>query len=511
MKTKIKYCLMGGLIAASLTGFNSCQLESEIYDSINAGMFPQTEADAEAMVTANGYGVFQSNGYGGMFNVANGIPLVSDLLSDYGECSWRGWESVLYLSFTGNHNCNSIADNQWRWYQFLGKMTMTIDRLEQMNIDPDVKEQCLAEMHCARGWLAFCLYDFFGPVPLVDVETLKNPLEEKIVPRATEEEMKEFIVNELTQASNVLPYSYEKGNAEYGRFTRGLCNTVLMKFYMQTQQWDKAVTIGQEFIRNKDKYGYNLIPDYRDLFTLKNEKHNKTIWAVNCQRGTQEHLWHAHVLPNDYPGTDKLTKWNGWKVSWDFMHTFEKGDKRKETLIYEYTNANGQLHNETEDRKATSNLLYYGAPPCKYDYLDFAGTLGQNSETDYIIYRYADVLTLYAEAIVRNGNAITEEALGYLNQVRTRAGLEAYKMNDFTGPRDFLDKLLMERAHEFVFEGVRRQDLIRDGSYVEAMKKKAQYAGKTTLANEHYQRIPLPQYVINEGQGKIEQNPGYGN
>ena len=115
MKTKIKYCLMGGLIAASLTGFNSCQLESEIYDSINAGMFPQTEADAEAMVTANGYGVFQSNGYGGMFNVANGIPLVSDLLSDYGECSWRGWESVLYLSFTGNHNCNSIADNQWRW------------------------------------------------------------------------------------------------------------------------------------------------------------------------------------------------------------------------------------------------------------------------------------------------------------------------------------------------------------------------------------------------------------
>lgn len=84
-------------------------------------------------------------------------------------------------------------------------------------------------------------------------------------------------------------------------------------------------------------------------------------------------------------------------------------------------------------------------------------------------------------------------------------------MNDFTGPRDFLDKLLMERAHEFVFEGVRRQDLIRDGSYVEAMKKKAQYAGKTTLANEHYLRIPLPQYVINEGQGKIEQNPGYGN
>lgn len=497
---------MGGLMAASVTGFNSCKLESEIYDSINAGMFPVTEADAEAMVTANGYGVFQNNGYSGMLNIASGVLLVSDLLSDYGECSWRGWEPVLYLSFTGNQNCNNISDNLWNHSKFMGKMTMTIDRLEKMDIDPEKKKQFLAEMHCARGWLAFCMWDMFGPIPLVDVETLKNPLEEKIFPRATEEEMRKFIVEELTQAAEVLPYSYTKESTDYGRFTRGLCQTVLMKFYMQTHQWGEAVKIGQDFINNKDKYGYDLVPNYVDLFTLANEKHNETIWAVNCLRGTQEHKWHAHILPGGYPGAEKLTAWNGFKISWDFFHTFEEGDKRKETLIYEYMGTDGTLHNETNDRKSDDKLLYFGVPPLKYD---FAGTLGENCETDYIIYRYADVLTMYAEAIVRNGNTITTEALGYLNEVRTRAGLEAYEMSDFSSTRDFLDKLLMERAHEFVFEGVRRQDLIRDGSYVEAMKEKARRAGKVTLADEHYYRIALPQYVINEGKGQIEQNPGY--
>ena len=42
----------------------------------------------------------------------------------------------------------------------------------------------------------------------------------------------------------------------------------------------------------------------------------------------------------------------------------------------------------------------------------------EKCEIDMPIYRYADVLTLLSEAIVRNGNSITQEAIGLLNQVR---------------------------------------------------------------------------------------------
>lgn len=499
---------MGGLMLASLVGFNSCELEQEIYDSINSGMFPTTEDDAEAMVTANAYGVFQNNGYSGLFNIATGYPIMSDLLSDYGECSWRQWEPVLYLSFTNSSNCNNLSSALYQHASFMGKMTMTIDRLEKMNLDEEVKKQYLAEMHCARGWLAFLMWDMFGPIPLPSLEALQNPLEEQIFPRATEEEMKKFIVDELTQAANVLPPSHTKDSPNYGRFTAGLCNTILMKFYMQTKQWAEAEKIGRE-LTNESKYGYKLIKDYRDLFTLANEKNEETIWAVNCLRGIQEHKWHPHVLPNDYPNTASLTKWNGWKISWDFFNTFEEGDLRKETLIYEYIGTEGEVHNQNNDRTNTDKKLYYGAVPLKYDYKDFAGTMGEDSETDYIIYRYADVVTLLAEAIVHNGKTVTQEAVDLLNSVRTRAGLTAYQLSEFSGPDDFIDKLLLERGHELIFESCRRQDLIRNDKYVEAIKQKAKYAGYPTLVNEKYERLPLPQSIIDEGKGIIKQNPGY--
>lgn len=500
---KSKYYILCGAMITLLSAMNSCKLESEIYDSINAGIFPQTEADAEALVTANAYGVFQNNGYSGMFNVATGVLVVSDLMSDYGECTWRGWEPMLYNRWTVG---NSYNDNHWRWAQFMGKMTMTIDRIENMsNISEDKKKRFIAELNCARGWLAFCMYDLYGPIPIADIETLKNPLEEKILPRLSEDEMKNFIESELKKASEVLPYTYSKESADYGRFTKGLANMVLLKFYMLTKQWDKAEEMGREL--TKPEYGYKLMDNYADIFKLANEKNSETIWAVNCLRGTQEHKWHPHVLPNDYPTVPaSVVKWNGFKISWDFMHTFEKGDKRLETIIYEYTGIDGVKHSEEIDR-SNNGLIFYGAVPFKYE-ID-PNTTGEGNEIDYIIYRYADALTLLSEAIVRNSNTVTQEAVDLLNKIRTRSGLQAYSLSDFKDVRDFLDKLLLERAHELYYEGCRRQDLIRDGSYVDAIKKKCEYAGQTTLVNENYYRIPLPQWVIDEGKGQIEQNPGY--
>lgn len=498
-----KYYILGGAMIASLAGINSCKLESEVYDSINAGIFPQTEADAEALVTANAYGVFQNNGYSGMFNIATGVLIVSDLMSDYGECSWRQWESILYNRWVID---NGYINNHWRWAQFMGKITMSIDRIQNMSsINEEKKKQYLAELQCAKGWLAFCMYDLYGPIPIADAETLKNPLEEKVLPRLTEEEMQELIVTNLTEAAKVLPYNYSKDSGDYGRFTKGLANMVLLKFYMLTKNWVKAVEYGKEL--TKPEYGYELMDNYADIFTLANEKNAETIWAVNCKRGTQEHKWHPHVLPNDYPTVPaNVVKWNGFKIAWPFFHTFEEGDKRLETIIYEYTGISGVVHNEKLD-KANSEKLNYGAVPFKYQ-ID-PNTTGENSEIDWIIYRYADAITLYAEAIVRNGNTITKEAIDLLNMVRTRAGLDAYSSADFTSPRDFLDKLLIERAHELYYEGCRRQDLIRDGSYVEAIKEKCRLAGQQTTVNENFHRLPLPQWVIDEGKGQITQNPGY--
>lgn len=111
---------------------------------------------------------------------------------------------------------------------------------------------------------------------------------EKILPRLSEEEMQTYIETELTEASKVLPANYKKGDKNYGRFTAGLAHTVLLKLYMLTKQWDKAEAEGRELM--KPEYGFELVPEYKDIFTLANEKNpGNYLGLPMCQRisGTQ--------------------------------------------------------------------------------------------------------------------------------------------------------------------------------------------------------------------------------
>ena len=124
-----------------------------------------------------------------------------------------------------------------------------------------------------------------------------------------------------------------------------------------------------------------------------------------------------------------------------------------------------------------------GAVPVKYG--EDPESTGDGSQIDLVVYRYADVLTLLSEAIVRKGNAVTSEALDLLNQVRVRAKLNPYVMGDVKGVDDFLQKVLDERGHELWFEGVRRSDLIRHGQFIQMRET---VAVRQRKMNSYYSR-----------------------
>jgi hypothetical protein len=493
-----------------LVGLTGCELQSEIYDAINPTIYPRTERDAKDLVTESAYVPFRNSNYDGIFNVATGVFLTADICSDYGWCSWDdggNWSRIYFGRWTPSDTRN--ITHGWDFINNISKMTLTIERIRGIEMNENLKQQYIAELRCGRGFLAFLIYDLFGPLVIADLETLQNPLEEKILPRLSDEETRNFIVTELTEAAKFLPDTYKKGDADYGRFTKGLCHMILFKFYMQTQQWDKAIAEGRELM--KPEYGYALVTDkgsaesaYANIFTEANEKNAETIWAVNCLEGYQVHLWYPHVLPNNW-APFKNQGWGGYKMTWNFFKTFEEGDQRRETILYEYETSQGILLNE-ENKGTSGNSLQDGVFPLKYA---LEQNVADHCQTDWIVYRYADAITLLAEAIVRNGKAVTPEAVDLLNQVRTRAGLQAYTVADFTSDRDFLDKLLMERAHELYFEGSRRQDLIRDGSYITKMNEKCVAFGQQPLVAEKHLLFPLKEAAINEGKDVVKQNPGY--
>lgn len=478
----------------------SCtDLESEMYDVINPTIFPQTEADADALVTAAAYSPFTSNWYDGLYTSARGgLHVITEMTTDIGYCQWNDpvWPDMLQVNFTANSY--GVTDPYSNYINSISKMTLTMERIADIDMDESTKARLNAELRCGRGWLAYLLYDLYGPIQVATSEMLNNPLNDEVAPRLSQSEMVEFIESDLKAAISVLPATYSKSSSNYGRFTRGLAYTVLMKLYMHEKEWAKAVECGRELM--KDEYGYALMDNYKDIFTLENEGNSETIWACVCSTGVNAQLWLAHVLPSEYPtANENIQKWAGYRVLWNFYNTFDPADKRLEVLVGDFMGTDGVRYNQENP----GSILASGALPVKYG--EDPDATGEESQVDWIVYRYADVLTLLAEAIVRQGGSVTSEAVNLLNMVHTRAGLKAYTTSDFSSVDDFLETVLTERGHELWFEGARRSDLIRYGKYIEYART---YRGSVT-AQDYMNLMPLPQDVIDESKGQIAQNPGY--
>lgn len=495
---KILSAISIALVAATFCP--SCtNLESEMYNVINPGIFPTNEEDARSLVTSAAYAPFRSSGYSGLYaSSQGGIHVISDMTSDIGDCQWNDavWPDMISMNFTANSF--GVTDTYKTYIRDISKMTITMERIANVPMKEEVKAQLQAELHCGRGWLAYVLYDMYGPIQIASSEILNNPLTDEVAPRVSQEEMVKFIEDDMKAAIAVLPATYQVSDKNYGRFTKGLAYTVLMKLYMHEKNWAKAVECGRELM--KPEYGYRLMENYKDIFTLENEGNPETIWACVCSRSVNQQMWLAHVLSSEYPTHNpNIQKWGGYRVLWSFYHTFNPADKRLEVLVGEFTDEDGTLYNEENP----GSVLVKGAMPVKYG--EDPDATGEESQIDWIVYRYADVLTLLAEAIVRQGNAVTPEAVELLNKVHTRAGLTAYTTTDFAATDEFLEAVLTERGHELWFEGVRRSDLIRYGRYIEYARKYKQ----SLTAQDYMNVMPLPQSVIDESKGKIIQNSGY--
>lgn len=515
MKNKIKNLLMGSLLFA----VSGCALESEVYDKISPDNFPVNESDIRGLMTGSVYSAFSADGYSNLYSAANGVQTIADCLADVMTCSWgNDWNLIAYNNHNAETGLINSNINQFRWYSRLGGMILTADRIQNCggNVSDKMKEQYIAEAKCGMGFMAFLLYDLYGPIVLPTLEELKNPEKDIILPRATEEEMHKFIVDNLTEAAKVLPYKYSE--SDYGRFTKGLANTLLLKYYMRVKDFKSAEKIGEELVTNKE-YGYSIESDYYKLFSLEGKMNPEIIYAIPCSKSGQNSLYQVHVYPGDFPhktyfpnAPETVTLWGGYRMAWSYYHTFEEGDYRLTRIYGEYTDKEGKLHNEELDK--TDGSLRVGAVPGKYS---IDGMIGDKGMCDIVVFRFSDVKTLYAEAVVRNSNSVNNMAKEYLNEIRTKHGkLAAFTDDEIGTPEKYLDKLLEERGHEFYMEGVRRQDLIRHGRFVEMAIKKNEYAGQSTnnvkrMENGKYvyELLPIPVSIIRDGQGKIKQNDGF--
>ena len=501
MTNRFIYALVA---CAGLLGSTACtDLTSNVYSSYNSSVFPKNEEDVNALLVGGVYAPFRSNMFEGLFCTSNrGVQIYNDMCTDMGDCMWQDvyWFDLINVNFNTNPTDGEGPSLIYRNnISCLSRMTNIIKTVKEMSsISEENKNKLLAQAYCGRGWLAYILYDMFGRIQIPTEESLSNPAANIIVPRSTDEETVKYIEDNLLEAAKYLPKTIPYGDADYGRFTAGAAYTILMHLYMHEERWADAVEVGRELM--KPDYGYQLVPDYKDIFTLENEGNKETIWACTEDRGINIQLWLSEVLPSSYPRKNpNIQTWSGYRMPWQFYHTYEPGDRRLLTIAGEYTSSAGVLYNEANPR----GVLDKGALPIKYG--EDPEDTGSGSAIDYIVLRYADVLTLQAEALARKANSVTQEAVDLLNMVRNRAKIPLYKVGDFGSLESFLNAVLTERGHELYFEGWRRSDLIRHGKFIAYAK----LYKKSRTAAPHHVLFPLPQKIINEGRGLVIQNEGY--
>ena len=192
----------------------SCiNLESESYDSINTTIFPTNADDADALVIAAAYGPFRADGYSGLFQCAKGgLASNTDMSTDLLDCKWGDswWPAVLQLNFTATSDIPTSFYGTWA--NHIGKMTLTLDRISGIDMKEEEKTRLIAETRCGRGWLAYILYDLYGPIQIPSLEVLQNPTQKVIVPRSSKEETVKLIEDDLKAAAEVLPAKYSKSD-----------------------------------------------------------------------------------------------------------------------------------------------------------------------------------------------------------------------------------------------------------------------------------------------------------
>ncbi len=479
------------LYIALLIGLNSCtkELVSIDYSEINPAIFPQSEADVEAMVNACYYPLRGAWWDGINTTSERGLMFAEDATTEILSGKYDIQQYGHLLNYTPTSE-QATFFYDW-YYNKISLMTLTIDLITESKVSEEVKKKAIAEVRCARGLLAYDLFDLYGPIVVAPIEVLKKPLEENPLPRLSNEEMVSFIEDDLTAAAEELPGPAE---VEYGRFSKALAKMIDIRLNLHEKKWDKVKALSDDIINYNH---FSLDPDYVGMWDLEGAKKSpEVIWAIPCNyEGTSENQWQLMVLPENYSPS------GGWATvqsTWWFYDTFEDADVRKTMLIAQYTGTDGVIYN----RSNPGTNIDLGPIPLK---INFDEARAELTTVDIIQYRYADVLLSKAEAIANMG-APNAEAIELVNVVRRRAGIEDIKLSDYSSLDAFNDMILTERSHEYWCEnGQYRADLIRHGKLVERCK---QLTG-SPYAQDYKVLFPFSLKTVSEGKGKFIQNPGY--
>jgi hypothetical protein len=482
------------LLTGSLGTLMSCNKLTENPKSvIVSSQFYQTTSDATSAVNSV-YGTLNSDPAGDFPLYGRQLNLLVENGSDNQTYSPSNTNPDVRALGTASYiTSNSRVQKVWQQlYYGINRANIAIDNIPAIQMDTTLRARLIRESKFIRALLYFNLVRLYGDVPLVLHNPNSTNIDNLLIARTPTNDVYTQIISDLKDATN-LPKTY--GTADLGRATSGAAHTLLAKVYLTRQGWTDALTELNTVINGG--YGYALFPNYYDAFQKATKNGEEHIFSVQFETNLGEAnsvqdlsqsftSFNTGTFPIDIPADSSVYK------------LFSANDTRRAVTFY------SSVYNA-----ATGQTVVFNNPYAPYfnKFVDYSlSPLSSQTQSgiNYPVLRYADVLLMQAEALNEINGGPTSDAYTAINQVRTRAHIA--NLTTGLNQSDFRDSVFLERRKEFIQEGHRWFDLVRQGGtvLVDALHKipvKSAASAKNTL-------FPIPLVEI-QTNPKLKQNPGY--
>lgn len=418
-------------IITSVLLFVACDydLGETIYSEIDASTYELTSSDLAASI-APVYAAF-----GQMINTWHGVHF--DEGNDYMSlcANGSGWYDGGVYNRMHLHTWPDNQSHMWRWWQDLfngvnqANKALALFEGGDVPVDENLKPNIIAQLKAVRAYFYWQLMDRFGRVPLV------LDFSGELLPQSERADIYDFLVQELEQ---IIPdLSPDVNQVTYGKMNQWAAHTLLAHIYLNaevytgTPQWNKCIEQCNAVINSGE---FSLATNYKDNFIENNENSPELILAVPCDfiYGVGLNFWRAclHAASKDKYNS-VVTAWGTGAVKGtpQFIDMYEDGDKRLadcwdfgaqvsssgEPLLGGYDVTGKQL---VFTKPIPNGLTNGEAQGYRLNVYDPTGA-NARLNNDVVLFRYAQVLMMKAECLLRTGHA--DDAAALVSEVRSRS------------------------------------------------------------------------------------------
>ena len=483
-----KYIILLSGVGAILFGSCKKELTETPYSFLTPATFYKTAADAQSAI--NGVlSALQPQAY-----YQRTIYIMTECPGDdLAPILTQNQERIdMYkLQYTST---NPEITNWWQnSYKLISRANDVIANVPKINMDVPTRNNIVGNAYFLRAMAYFDLVRSFGDVPLL-LHPITSPGDSSLFPKRTASAtVYQQVISDLKYAeANCLSESKITA-ANKGMVSSGAASAMLARVYLQRASSAYADPADNQNALNEcntviNSGVYSLMPVYSDVFNW-NKKYYPTqtevIFAVQFgsnNSGTTQNITVRMFSPAGLGGSGSfVANTNFWNNGYPAYDTIRKNWNLGDT-------AGGKI-----------------VVPYIHKYRDPSWVQGSNnSQMNWIVLRYADVLEMQSEAM-NNLNPTDPGKFTGINAVLTRAGIPAahqYSFANVASQTDFVDTLVKERARELCVEGHRRWDLIRLGQYQQVE------AGIGMTLQPDFYLMPIPQTEL-DANPNLTQNPGF--